>query len=289
MNYNSILFAFVSIYYTISISYVYCSFLNPKDSVKHPQIVCMLITLPTVFLALIYTDKLSFIIAVCMLFALFVFKDSWGRRIAGFVIAYSLQLVGEFIAVTLSYIITYFISGESQYFRVFPTSSPVRVTSTIFFIITIGLLLLTIMVPLLRNEFRYLHIKTFAMLGFPIIASMFLYNILTYVTNNKYFPIYLILCCVTCSILYLPLKLGFRDMYRQELDRSNLENQRQLMEQQLSYSHQLEEEYRELRKWNHDIDNHFLSLSYLLENQNFDDCKSYLETLLDIEEGEPFP
>lgn len=68
--------------------------------------------------------------------------------------------------------------------------------------------------------------------------------------------------------------------------RRRWEKKEQLLfiEQQLSSARDLESEYRELRKWNHNISNHFLSLSYLLENGKCEESAAYIKTLLDKKE-----
>lgn len=41
----------------------------------------------------------------------------------------------------------------------------------------------------------------------------------------------------------------------------------------------MEEEYQKLRKWNHDIENHLLSLSYLLDMKKYKDALAYCKKL----------
>lgn len=278
--------AFSTLSYIISIPYIYCNFLNAKDSIKHPFRACFLIVSPLILSPFLASAIISFSILTAMFLALFIFKDSWARRFSGMMIAYSILLMGEFIAVDLTYIIVYFISGELIPYRLpdSPFLWQLMLTATIVFIV--NMLLLVLFVPLLRERFRYLHTKTIAMLGLPIVISMLMHNILSGLFGTMPLTILTpmgLLICLGCLFL---LNVGFRDMRRQVLVRNNLENQRLLIEQQLSYSQSLEEEYNALRKWNHDIDNHYISISYLLDNGKYDECKSYLAALLDIKDAE---
>lgn len=283
MNTYLICYSCSAVYYAISVSYIYCCFLTPKDKIKYPFYTCILIMLPMVLQTIATGVLITFSVSACMFLALFIFKDSWARRLAGFITAYLVQLTGEFISVTLSYVVSYFIWGEALPLRVSSASTPQKLALTVVLIIMTGIPLLSMIGPLLREGFRYIRTRTFAMLGLPIIISMFVYNLLLLQMNSAHFALYQGFSCIICLICYLPLTIGFRDMHRQELKRHTQESQKVLIKRQLDYSQQMEGEYNALRKWNHDIDNHFLSLSYLLESENYEECKSYLETLLDTE------
>lgn len=66
-------------------------------------------------------------------------------------------------------------------------------------------------------------------------------------------------------------------MRKQEIERLQREKQSLIIEKQLAFSKDLEKEYRELRKWSHDIDNHILALSYLMQKEKYEDCINYIE------------
>ncbi|WP_373218536.1 hypothetical protein [Ruminococcus sp. 5_1_39BFAA] len=48
-----------------------------------------------------------------------------------------------------------------------------------------------------------------------------------------------------------------------------------LAKAQLESSKKMEQEYRKLRKWNHDIENHLLSLSYLMDMKKYEEAAAY--------------
>ncbi|MGN8807203.1 MULTISPECIES: ATP-binding protein [unclassified Blautia] len=53
-----------------------------------------------------------------------------------------------------------------------------------------------------------------------------------------------------------------------------------LLKKQLNSSKTLSAEYASLRKWNHDIENHLFSLSYLINAKNYSEADKYLESVL---------
>lgn len=53
-----------------------------------------------------------------------------------------------------------------------------------------------------------------------------------------------------------------------------------IAKEQLTFSQQVTEEYISLRKWNHDIENHLLSLAYLMDMENFKETKQYIKSSL---------
>lgn len=54
----------------------------------------------------------------------------------------------------------------------------------------------------------------------------------------------------------------------------------ELLKKQLELSNEIKDEYVRIRKWNHDIENHLLSLSYLIDMQKTEDAQNYCATIL---------
>lgn len=275
------------VYYSISIPYIYCNFLTAKKNIKYPFTICFFIILPNAFLILMRPDLSSFTILISMVLSLFVFNDPWLRRISGLIIAYCIQLMGEFIGTDLTHIILYFITGKMPNCKLIDAVNPSHFMLAVCLIIIVGILMLCVLIPLMRKGFRYLQTSTIALLGLPLILTMIIHNILSIQLNLEQFRVYLPISCIICLGCYIPLAIGLRNMRHQALIRNNNINQRILIEKQLDYSQQLEDEYTKLRKWNHDIDNHFVALSYLLGSHQYEECMTYLEALLDIKEMNP--
>ena len=49
--------------------------------------------------------------------------------------------------------------------------------------------------------------------------------------------------------------------------------------EKMEYTKEMEHEYRSVRKWNHDMENHLFSLNYLIREKKYHEADSYLETI----------
>lgn len=72
---------------------------------------------------------------------------------------------------------------------------------------------------------------------------------------------------------------GIRNLYIQEKNRILLEKQVSLKKEQLELMNSLELEYQDLRKWNHDIENHLLSMNYLMKTEKYNEARQYLDSI----------
>lgn len=66
----------------------------------------------------------------------------------------------------------------------------------------------------------------------------------------------------------------------EQLKFSQTTHKMELLKKQLELSNEIKNEYVRIRKWNHDIENHLLSLSYLIDMQKTEDAKNYCATIL---------
>jgi glucose-6-phosphate-specific signal transduction histidine kinase len=72
---------------------------------------------------------------------------------------------------------------------------------------------------------------------------------------------------------------GIRNLYLQEKNRILREKQVSLKKEQLELMNSLELEYQDLRKWNHDIENHLLSMNYLMKTEKYNEARQYLDSI----------
>lgn len=72
---------------------------------------------------------------------------------------------------------------------------------------------------------------------------------------------------------------GIRNLYIQEKNRILREKQVSLKKEQLELMNSLELEYQDLRKWNHDIENHLLSMNYLMKTKKYNEARQYLDSI----------
>lgn len=77
---------------------------------------------------------------------------------------------------------------------------------------------------------------------------------------------------------------SFQLFLAQENERTKLILQRDCLEQQEEHSKELAEKYSKIRKQNHDISNHLLVISYLIENKRWNETERYIEKILEKKE-----
>lgn len=98
-------------------------------------------------------------------------------------------------------------------------------------------------------------------------------------TYNIPFGSYLFIF-VAISVPVIPVFIsGIRKLYIQEKNRILREKQIDLRKEQLSLFNDQELEYQKLRRWNHDIENHLLSLNYLMNTGKYKETSQYLHSI----------
>ena len=123
--------------------------------------------------------------------------------------------------------------------------------------------------------------KILILLGLPLfLINMSPYPLFLF-RDSPYYNAVIVLLILFYLLMYIPLSAGFQQLHDQELHRRQKEQQYKLMQRQLSFSQEIEKEYQEIRKWNHDISNHFISITYYMENQKYEEAKKYLEKLIE--------
>lgn len=98
-------------------------------------------------------------------------------------------------------------------------------------------------------------------------------------TYNIPFGSYLFLF-VAISVPVIPVFIsGIRKLRIQEKNRILREKQIDLRKEQLSLFNDQELEDQKLRKWNHDIENHLLSMNYLMNTGKYKEASQYLHNI----------
>jgi hypothetical protein len=73
---------------------------------------------------------------------------------------------------------------------------------------------------------------------------------------------------------------SFSQHFCQRKKHELLVQQMSFLQKQLEYTTEMEQEYRSVRKWNHDMENHLFSLNYLIRAKKYHEADAYLETIL---------
>ena len=158
--------------------------------------------------------------------------------------------------------------------------SPVEFLIIQFFNMALGLFLLKKVAHILQQCFSYLKTVTFFELLSPVILPALTNNLLA-------LPCSLFLRIFFCILYWVVCILGSFLFYR-AICTLHLQHEKHichqqealLLKKQLNASKTLSAEYASLRKWNHDIENHLFSLSYLINAKNYSEADKYLESVL---------
>lgn len=158
--------------------------------------------------------------------------------------------------------------------------SPVEFLIIQFFNMALGLFLLEKVAHILQQCFSYLKTVTFFELLSPVILPALANNLLALPCSlflRIFFCILYWVLCILGSFLF------YRAIYTLRLQHEkHIYHQQEalLLKKQLNASKTLSAEYASLRKWNHDIENHLFSLSYLINAKNYSEADKYLESVL---------
>ena len=152
-------------------------------------------------------------------------------------------------------------------------------------IISIMLFIFYKLQQLLKNCFIYIKPSLVFRLGIPLIIMVIFQNIIFAFPLIRPFLIFSIFYWITVCLCILMLNTGLKELKKQEEYNIMIDMQKAIITQQLNYFQKTTQEYQKIRKQNHDISNHLLSLSYLIEQGNTKEAKQYINELLKSSES----
>ena len=158
--------------------------------------------------------------------------------------------------------------------------SPVEFLIIQFFNMALGLFLLEKVAHILQQCFSYLKTVTFFELLSPVILPALANNLLALPCSlflRIFFCILYWVLCILGSFLFYRAICTLRLQHEKHICH---QQEALLLKKQLNASKTLSAEYASLRKWNHDIENHLFSLSYLINAKNYSEADKYLESVL---------
>ena len=83
--------------------------------------------------------------------------------------------------------------------------------------------------------------------------------------------------CIGSYLLFLRAVHSLAQQHREYLQKKM---EIKLMKKQINDSVQLSNEYASLRKWNHDIENHIMSVMYLMDMKKYEEAETYTASVL---------
>lgn len=266
----------------------YCRILTPRDRIKHPMIVnfslqaAVLIIYGSIYG---FTPTSGFSILVnglllvcCILF----FQGELLLRLCAFFIVCFILTLTEIAAAAPFMAINLFFPEKNLLPKMLIQDGPIGLAALMFLL---DLLLLIFVFGklggLLENCFLFLRPSLLLRLGGPLAVLLFLQNGLYAFAAVKDYLLYSLLYWAAVAVCLLVLNSALKKLENQESYNIQLKMHEKLIALQLEHFQKAASEYQAMRKWNHDISNHLLSLSYLIKQEQTDEAVKYIDSLFD--------
>lgn len=274
-----------SLYLCFGLLYFCCRILPRKCKISLPLFLCL-----SVFMALLFWFKresqhngITIIFQLTtFLVTLFLFQASFMKKLAVYFIFLLLIICPEilctsvFIALHNLFIPTHIYTPHN----LISSCSPVEYFVIELSNILLGLFLLWKISEILRQCIDYLKILTFLQLLLPLIAPVFLSVIISLQKKPVAVLALSIIYWIICIGSYLLFLHAVRSLAQQHREYLQQKMEIELMKKQINDSVQLSNEYASLRKWNHDIENHIMSVMYLMDMKKYEEAGTYTASVL---------
>ncbi len=272
-------------------SFVINKLLTPKECIHHPRFISFCFQI-VVFLAILALTGFSLIfipyiiLATLLLTCAVLFLNKVLHKLFIFFVTYFLFLFCEGGTVSIMLLInllfskaglvTYFIieNGDIKTYIVFP-----------FLIIAQYYLVYKFVIPVFRDCLALMDVRIALQLALPICVTSLLANVFASYLGNLQLYILLTPICLLIYIGSFVLFIrGLQNLQKLNDRQLQLELEEKQLESLLTHSKLLEKEYEDFRRWNHDISNHLLSISYLAEKGDFISADNYIGNILEHKE-----
>ena len=189
-------------------------------------------------------------------------------------------MISESISGSLILSLYALLHGEAAYniYYTLSTTWEILLMTTLTFLI--ALLIISKVVPLLKKYSHSIHLTTLAELVFPAQVSSLITGLILYKENSPWYGWLIFLYWLIEFLCYFIVLRAFRNIYAREKEHELLVQQMDFTRKQMEFSQEMEKEYRSVRKWNHDMENHLFSLNYLINTKKYDEAEKYLDSLL---------
>lgn len=266
----------------------YCRILPKRNCIKHPLAsslvlqAAVLIVWCSVFSSDV-TAGLSLLVN-CLLFVccILFFKGSFFHRICAFFIGCFVTTLGEIVSGGMFLVVNLFFPEWNLIPKMMIQDGRTSLTSLMLLLNILFLIFVfSKLGGVLENCFLSLRPSLLLRLGGPLAVLLFLQTGLYAFSDIKKYLLYSLLYGITVLICLLILNSALKELNAQESRNAELEIQRKLVGLRLEHFRKTACEYQSLRKWNHDISNHLLALSYLINQGQTDEAGQYIDSLFD--------
>lgn len=270
--------------FLFSASWFFSKFLTPRACVKkgpkHPQLHCygvlFLLNLPAPLL--FQTPLHAWYLQLALLVGvLLLFQDSLKRKLAFYIFFVFIFLTIEAASFTLFTAFYYLKNGvllSAFHMEDLKTAEDILLITFCYFLAALPIFwkVPQILSMYLQNPFSIMEII------FPV-QLVSLLQIIPMQQTSQTDPTLVIVYWLLCLLCYIPVIHGMRGLYEYEKSQAFLSQKVDILRTQLDYSHETQQQYQVLRKWNHDIENHLFALSYLTNNGKYKEAADYLDSI----------
>ena len=213
---------------------------------------------------------------------LFLFEASPRKKAAVYFIFYLLVICPEILCTSIFIELHNFFVPADIYT---PQDLIVRCSSGEYLIIElsnilVGLFLFWKISEILQQCIDHLKATTFLQLLLPLIIPPLLNVTIALQKNSTSILVLSIIYWISCIGSYLLFVRAIHVLDQQHREYLLRKAEIELIKKQMNDSVKLSNEYSRLRKWNHDIENHMMSVRYLMESQKYEETKQYMNSVL---------
>lgn len=273
----------------------YTQFLPVKKSLHHPYLLSVSLQLPfavvCAFLKYSHVHIYSFMIYVYFFLPCFIISQaSFLQKLTTEFIAYTVIITGEYTTSLLYSLVNLFYPNSNLMpAELIKNNSLMPQLLCLLLTNLLNIIIFHYLSVLFKMRFTSLGNKTILQLNFPMLISILLMNwlyIIGSLERNQlwYFLLYWLIITLCVPVI----SAGFKNLTRNEINRLHQEQQISVIQNQITYSQEIQQKYQAIRKTNHDYANHLLILSYLLQKQNKEQIDDYITAItkqLTKEEG----
>lgn len=277
-----------AIYLSWTITYFFCPLFSVRWKVKCPKAFISLILVPlmTIFQILrpdfmLNTENFMFQFAGFVI-CLVLFEGKLIKLVDYYLFYLIIEYTVELLAVNIFVQIHNRIPDAVQYsvHQIQIASTPWEYFCILLMNILFGILFFRKSVKVMNLCFPYLHAKTTFQILLPLLMPAVIYGFLCMDGVRLSFVEKGILYWTVCISTFYFFPQGIQKMRKRQLKYVRDQAEIQMIRKQMEASDKMQTEYSLLRKWNHDVQNHLIALTYLMDMRRYPEALRYSETLL---------
>lgn len=158
--------------------------------------------------------------------------------------------------------------------------NPLSISLLCIFEIITYMIIFSYIVHFIKHHAYLMQILLLIGLLLPILLPIILDNILMVIPNTLHSVFVYLIPSLVCSYgIWRLFKHGITLLVHSEEENVRQQHHLDMVQQEIEHLHSLDNEYKKLYVWNHDMANHLLALSLLAEQEKYDQALSYMKQM----------